>query len=93
MGWTWSKSVGVGPFRVNLSKSGVGFSVGGQGFRTGVNARGRRYSTVSIPGTGVRYKTSAGVSPSTGGGADKSKAGCASVVALVAVVIAIVICF
>jgi hypothetical protein len=67
MGFSWSKSVGVGPFRVNLSRSGVGFSVGGKGFRTGVNAKGRRYSTASIPGTGIRYTT---------GGGSKSKKGC-----------------
>lgn len=57
MGWSFRKSVSVGPFRINLSKSGVGYSLGGGGFRTGVNARGRRYSSFSIPGTGMRYAT------------------------------------
>jgi hypothetical protein len=56
MGWYYRKSKSVGPFRVNLSKSGVGFSVGGRGFRSGVNARGRRYTTASVPGTGLRYR-------------------------------------
>lgn len=60
MGFTFRKSVGVGPFRVNLSKSGVGWSVGGRGFRTGTSARGRRYSTFSLPGTGVGYRSSRG---------------------------------
>jgi hypothetical protein len=87
MGWTWSKSVGVGPFRVNMSKSGVGFSVGGKGFRTGVNSKGRKYSTVSIPGTGIRYNSSGsgGSTKSTGsrGGAGKAKTGCASIIAIV----------
>jgi hypothetical protein len=57
MGWSYRKSVNLGPFRVNLSKSGVGYSVGGAGFRTGKSARGRRYSSFSVPGTGLRYTT------------------------------------
>ena len=56
MGFFYRKSVNFGPFRVNLSKSGVGYSVGGRGFRVGTSARGRRYSAFSIPGTGVGYR-------------------------------------
>ncbi len=56
MGWSFRKSVGLGPFRVNVSKSGVGYSVGGRGFRVGTNAKGRRYTTFSIPGTGLSYR-------------------------------------
>jgi hypothetical protein len=58
MGWTFRRSVNLGPFRVNLSKSGVGYSLGGPGFRTGVRSNGRRYSRVSLPGTGLSYTTS-----------------------------------
>ena len=58
MGFYYRKSIGVGPFRVNVSKSGVGYSVGGPGFRTGISGTGRRYTTFSIPGTGVGYRTS-----------------------------------
>ncbi|HEY3852913.1 MAG TPA: DUF4236 domain-containing protein [Verrucomicrobiae bacterium] len=58
MGFYYLKSVSLGAFRVNLSKSGVGYSVGGRGFRTGVSAGGKRYSTFSLPGTGVGYRTS-----------------------------------
>ncbi|HEX3999018.1 MAG TPA: DUF4236 domain-containing protein [Pirellulales bacterium] len=58
MGWSYRKSVGIGPFRLNLSKSGIGYSVGAAGFRTGVNARGRSYRSVSVPGTGLRYYSS-----------------------------------
>jgi len=58
----------MGPFRVNFSKSGVGYSVGGGGFRTGVRAGGRRYSSMSIPGTGIRY--------TTGGSRGSSGSGC-----------------
>ena len=60
MGFSYRKSVSVGPFRVNASTSGVGWSVGGKGFRTGVSARGRRYSTFSLPGTGLSYRTAGG---------------------------------
>ena len=60
MGFYYRKSVGLGPFRVNVSKSGIGYSVGGPGCRTGISARGRRYSTFSIPGTGVGYRSSKG---------------------------------
>jgi hypothetical protein len=58
MGFYYRKSVSLGPFRVNVSKAGLGYSVGTRGFRTGVSARGRRYSTFSIPGTGMGYRTS-----------------------------------
>jgi len=55
MGFYVRRSVNFGPLRVNLSKSGLGYSVGGRGFRTGVRADGRRYTRVSVPGTGVGY--------------------------------------
>jgi hypothetical protein len=60
MGWQFRKSVNLGPFRVNLSKSGIGYSVGGAGFRTGVSAGGRKYSSIGIPGTGLRYVKTGG---------------------------------
>lgn len=58
MGWSYRKSVNLGPFRVNLSKSGVGYSVGGKDFRVGVNPRGRTYESLTIPGTGLHYRSS-----------------------------------
>jgi hypothetical protein len=80
MGWSYRKSVHVGPFRVNLSKSGIGYSVGAKDFRVGVNARGRRYESVTIPGTGLSYRSS-GKSRSEG-------PGCAPAVFLLAAVFA-----
>ena len=59
MGWSFRKSFKAGPFRVNVGKSGVGYSVGGRGFRTGVRASGRRYTSMSVPGTGLRYTKTA----------------------------------
>jgi hypothetical protein len=58
MGFYYRKSVNLGPFRVNLSKSGLGYSFGGRGFRVGTTARGKKYTSFSIPGTGVGYRKS-----------------------------------
>ena len=56
MGLIFRKSVNVGPLRINFSRSGVGYSVGAGGVRTGVRANGRRYSRVTAPGTGLGYQ-------------------------------------
>ena len=58
MGIRFRKSVNIGPFRVSASRSGIGYSVGGRGFRVGKDARGRKYHSFSIPGTGVSYRGS-----------------------------------
>src|SRR5947209_3781101 len=53
MAWSFRKSFNFGPLRVNLSKKGFGFSVGGRGFRAGRDSQGRGYTQTSIPGTGI----------------------------------------
>jgi hypothetical protein len=58
MGFYYRKSVNLGPFRVNIGKSGLGFSVGGRGFRVGTSSCGRKYTSLSIPGIGVGYRKS-----------------------------------
>ncbi|APC82155.1 hypothetical protein NPD12_3738 (plasmid) [Clostridium botulinum] len=59
MGFRFRKSVKIGPFRINFSKSGVGYSVGSKGYRVTKRADGRIQETYSVPGTGVSYvKTS-----------------------------------
>jgi Protein of unknown function (DUF4236) len=58
VGFYYRKSVSMGPFRVNLSKSGIGYSMGGRGFRTGLSGSGRRYTSFNVPGTGFGYRTS-----------------------------------
>jgi hypothetical protein len=60
MGFYYRKSASLGPFRINASKSGLGYSIGGRGFRTGVSARGRSYTRLNLPGTGVGYQTGKG---------------------------------
>lgn len=66
MGWSYRKSVSIGPFRLNVSRSGIGYSVGGKGFRAGIDSRGRRYTSVSIPGTGLRHTSQSGKSQNSG---------------------------
>ena len=57
MGWRFRKSIRILPgIRVNLSEKGMGHSIGVPGYRRGRTATGKKYSTVSIPGTGL-YKT------------------------------------
>jgi hypothetical protein len=56
MGLRFQRRVNFGPFRLNFSRSGVGMSVGVPGFRVGVRPNGRKYSRVSLPGTGVGYQ-------------------------------------
>ncbi|TAE77083.1 MAG: DUF4236 domain-containing protein [Verrucomicrobia bacterium] len=58
MGFYYRKSINLGPFRINLSKSGIGYSVGTRGVRVGTSARGRRYTNLSIPGTGIGHRGS-----------------------------------
>jgi hypothetical protein len=41
---------------LNLSGSGVGFSVGARGAHVGITARGQRYASVGLPGTGVSIR-------------------------------------
>lgn len=43
-------------FRMNLSRSGVGFSWGFPGFRLGRDSRRRVYQSISLPGTGLSAK-------------------------------------
>lgn len=55
MGFRYRKSISAGPLRVNLSKSGVGFSAGVKGFRATKKTNGGYRTTASIPGTGISY--------------------------------------
>jgi hypothetical protein len=48
MGWGFRRSISIGPVRVNLGKTGLGYSVGGRGFRTGIRSNGRRYTVGAV---------------------------------------------
>ena len=41
---------------VNLSRSGLGLSVGARGAHIGITARGQRYASVGLPGTGLFWR-------------------------------------
>jgi hypothetical protein len=56
MGFRFRKSYGKF-FRINLSKTGVGYSVGIKGARYTKMANGRNRTTFSAPGTGLSYVT------------------------------------
>lgn len=56
MGTRFRKSVKLpGGGRINLSKSGVGYSWGVKGYRKTKTATGRTRTTYSVPGTGLSY--------------------------------------
>lgn len=56
MGFRFRKSINLGKgFRINFSKSGIGYSLGTKGYRITKTANGKIRQTFSIPGTGISY--------------------------------------
>jgi len=62
MGFYLRKSLRAGPFRFNLSKSGLGVSAGIPGFRVGAGPRG---NYVHVGAHGVYYRATLGGKPGT----------------------------
>ena len=60
MGLRFRKSKSLGPLKINVSKRGVGYSVGGKGFRVTKRADGKTQTTASIPGSGISYTSVSG---------------------------------
>ena len=61
MGLRVRKSINLGGgFRINLSKSGIGYSLGTKGYRVTKTARGTTRRTYSIPGTGISWVDESG---------------------------------
>src|SRR5580693_5083745 len=60
MGYFFRKSLNFGPVRLNLSKSGVGASVGVKGARVTMTPRGTTYITVGSHGFYYREAVSQG---------------------------------
>lgn len=79
MGFRFRKSVNLGPFRLNFSKSGVGYSVGGKFARYTKKANGGTRTTYTVPGTGVSYVKEQGAgkqaAPSKSGGSGSQSTG------------------
>lgn len=66
MGFSYRKSFKAGPFRVTASKSGISYSAGVPGARITKKANGKVQTTLSAPGTGLRYTATSGTKkPST----------------------------
>ncbi|QJD95710.1 DUF4236 domain-containing protein [Mucilaginibacter robiniae] len=57
MGWSYRKSLGSGPFRINFSKSGISYSVGVKGARVNMGPKGT-YVNLSSHGISYRRKIS-----------------------------------
>ncbi len=56
MGFRYRKSINLGGgFRINISKSGIGYSWGVKGYRVTKTAKGTTRRTASIPGTGISF--------------------------------------
>ena len=64
MGWSFHKSLNFGGLRLNLSKSGIGASMGIRGLRYGISPNGRQYVRCGMGG--VYYQKT--LSPGLGGG-------------------------
>ena len=61
MGLRYRKSINLGGgFRINLSKSGVGYSFGVKGYRITKTAKRTTRTTASIPVTGISYVSETG---------------------------------
>ncbi len=61
MGFRFRKSINLGGgFKINLSKTGIGYSWGTKGYRVTRTAKGKTRQTFSIPGTGISYVSESG---------------------------------
>ena len=58
MGFRFQRRIRVAPgVRLNLSKSGIGASIGRTGLRLGMDAKRRKYFSLGLPGTGLSYRS------------------------------------
>jgi len=56
MAWRWYKRLRLfGGLNTNLTNNGVGWSWGIGFLRFGISPNGRRWISIGIPGTGIRY--------------------------------------
>jgi hypothetical protein len=68
MAFRFQRRIRIAPgVRLNVSKSGIGGSVGRTGLRLGLDTKRRKYFSVGLPGTGWSYRTFFGqpVTPET----------------------------
>lgn len=55
MGFRFRKVFNLKGFHINLSKKGIGYSIGNKFFRIGKTADGKVRKTVTLPGTGLSH--------------------------------------
>jgi hypothetical protein len=55
MSWRFRRVISGGPFRLNLSRSGIGWSVGIPGMRYGRSATDAPYVSLGFPGLGLYW--------------------------------------
>lgn len=61
MGFRFRKSIKIAPgIKLNLNKKSAGITFGGKGFHHTINTKGKRTTSVGIPGTGLSYSTTSG---------------------------------
>jgi Protein of unknown function (DUF4236) len=59
MPFRFQRRIRIAPgVRLNLSKSGIGGSIGRTGLRLGIDAKRKKYFSIGLPGTGLSYRTS-----------------------------------
>jgi Protein of unknown function (DUF4236) len=57
MGFRFQRRIPLAPgLRLNLSKTGIGGSLGRTGLRVGIDATGKKYFSLGLPGTGLSYR-------------------------------------
>ena len=57
MGFRFRKVFNIKGFHINLSKKGIGYSIGNKFFRIGKTADAKVRKTVTLPGTGLSHIT------------------------------------
>lgn len=61
MGFRFRKSLKIAPgVKLNLNKKSAGITFGGKGFHYTMNSKGKRTTSMGIPGTGLSYTSSSG---------------------------------
>jgi len=56
MGWNLRKTKKFFPFRISLTKTGIGLSTGIKGARISRHSSGRGRTQITLPGTGIYYR-------------------------------------
>ena len=61
MGFRFRKSVKIAPgVKINFNKKSWGVTVGKRGAHYTINSKGKRTTSIGIPGTGLSYTSSSG---------------------------------